>query len=87
MKKIRNNDIYGDCSFGRFNTSVAFWSYMVRSPIQSYVLVVIDFCQHDGYYIDCRPFTYTDIGNLENVFKTRKDAEAAIDKLMKGNKQ
>ena len=39
-KDKESNDIYGDCSFGRFNTPVAFWSYMVRSPIQSYVLVL-----------------------------------------------
>ena len=53
--------------------------YDIGDPI-----LVIDYCQHDGYYIDCRPFRYTDIGN---VFKTRKEAEAALDKLMKGNKQ
>lgn len=56
--------------------------YDIGDPI-----LVIDYCQHDGYYIDCRPFRYADIGNLENVFKTRKEAEAALDKLIKGNKQ
>ena len=25
-----------------------------------------------------------DIGNLENIFRTRKEAEAAFEKLMKG---
>jgi hypothetical protein len=41
--------------------------YDIGDPI-----LVIDYCQHDGYYVDCRPFRYADIGNLENVFKTRK---------------
>ena len=56
--------------------------YDIGDPI-----LVIDYCQHDGYYVDCRPFRYADIGNLENVFKTRKETEAALDKLIKGNKQ
>lgn len=53
--------------------------YDIGDPI-----LVIDYGQHDGYYINCRPFRYTDIGNLENIFKTRKEAEAAFEKLMKG---
>ena len=53
--------------------------YDIRDPI-----LLIDYSQHDGYYIDCRPFRYADIGNLENIFRTRKEAEAAFEKLMKG---
>ena len=45
-------------------------------------ILVIDDGQHDGYYIDCGPFRYTDIGNLENIFRTIKEAEAAFEKLM-----
>lgn len=53
--------------------------YDIGDPI-----LVIDYGQHDGYYIDYRPFRYTDIGNLENIFRTRKEAEAAFEKLTKG---
>lgn len=47
--------------------------YDIGDPI-----LVIEYSQHDGYYITCRPFKWSDIGNLENVFKTRKEAEVAL---------
>ena len=36
-------------------------------------VLVIEYNQHDGYYINCRPFRWNDIPNINtNIFKTRK---------------
>ena len=42
--------------------------------------VLIEYNQHDGYYINCRPFRWSgDIPNGNtNIFKTRKEAEKAL---------
>lgn len=45
-------------------------------------ILVIEYNQHEGYYINCRPFRWTDIPNVDKtVFKTRKEAEKAIKEL------
>ena len=42
-------------------------------------VLVIEYNQHDGYYINCRPFRWNDIPNINtNIFKTRKEAEKAL---------
>ena len=42
-------------------------------------ILVIEYNQHDGYYINCRPFRWSDITNVNiNIFKTRKEAEKAL---------
>ena len=42
-------------------------------------VLVIEYNQHDGYYINCRSFRWSDIPNVNiNIFKTRKEAEKAL---------
>lgn len=51
--------------------------YEIGDPI-----LVIDYNQYDGYYINCRPFCWNDIPNVDKtIFKTRKEAEKAIKEL------
>ena len=43
-------------------------------------ILVVDYNQHDGYYIDCRPFRWSDIPNVgKSIFRTRKEAEKALE--------
>ena len=45
-------------------------------------ILVIEYNQHEGYYINCRPFRWIDIPNVDKtVFKTRNEAEKAIKEL------
>ena len=51
--------------------------YEIGDPI-----LVIDYNQYDEYYINCRPFCWNDIPNVDKtIFKTRKEAEKAIKEL------
>ena len=46
------------------------------------LILAIEYNQHEGYYINCRPFRWTDIPNVDKtIFKTRKEAEKAIKEL------
>ena len=48
-------------------------------------ILVIDYNQHDGYYIDCRSFRWDDIPNVgKYIFITRKEAEKALVDIKKG---
>ena len=45
-------------------------------------VLAIDFCQHDGYYINCRPFRWSDIPNVgKTIFSNRKDAEKSLEEM------
>ena len=48
-------------------------------------ILVLNYNQHDGYYIDCRPFRWNDIPNVgKYIFRTRKEAEKALEDMGKG---
>lgn len=49
--------------------------YEIGDPI-----LVLEFNQHDGWYIDAQTFQYSDLARLDKVFKTRKEAEEALKK-------
>lgn len=54
--------------------------YDVGDPI-----LVIENEQYDGMRIKCRPFRWSDLGNLDNIFRTRKDAETEFERRTKEN--
>ena len=50
-------------------------------------ILVIEYNHHEGYYINCRPFRWTDIPNVDKtVFKTRNEAEKGLKEITKNEK-
>lgn len=37
----------------------------------------------DGLCIKCRPFLWSDLEHLDNIFRTRKDAETEFERITK----
>lgn len=47
-------------------------------------ILVIDYNQHEGYYINCRPFCWNDIPNVgKSIFRTQQEAEKALEERIK----
>lgn len=54
--------------------------YDIGDPI-----LVIEDEQYDGLCIKCRTFRWSDLEHLDNIFRTRKDAETEFERRIKEN--
>ena len=52
--------------------------YDIGDPI-----LVIENEQYDGLCIKCRPFRWSDLEHLDDIFRTRKDAETEFERRTK----
>ena len=46
-------------------------------------IIVVEFNQHDGYYIEYEGFDYTHLSRMDEIFRTYSEAKAYIN--MKNN--